>query len=125
LFDNPELANTDIVADVRALPHPAPADLRLELVLHALGDQVRLEAVRRMAVAGETTCGLADLGVPKSTLSNHWRILREAGLTRTRTDGRTHWMTLRREDLDTRFPGLLDAVVAAAAAADEANAIAR
>jgi DNA-binding transcriptional ArsR family regulator len=114
LFDNPELANTGIVAEVRVLPHPAPADLRLELVLHALGDPVRLEAVRRIAGAGETTCGAADLGVPKSTLSNHWRILREAGITRTRTDGRTHWMTLRREDLDTRFPGLLDAVLSAA-----------
>jgi DNA-binding transcriptional ArsR family regulator len=50
-------------------------------VLHALGDPVRLELVHHLALGGESTCPPAGMDVPKSTLSNHWRILREAGLT--------------------------------------------
>lgn len=52
------------------------------------------------------------LRVPRSTLSNHWRILREAGVIHTRRVGKTRLMSLRRDDLDVRFPGLLAAVLA-------------
>jgi DNA-binding transcriptional ArsR family regulator len=72
---------------------------------------VRLELVRLLAEQGEITCAPAGLGIPKSTLSNHWRILREAGLTATVVDGRTHRMRLRAADLDDRFPGLPDALL--------------
>ena len=48
--------------------------------------------------------------------SHHFRVLREAGITHTRIDGTTRHVTLRREDLDARFPGLLDAVLAGAGA---------
>jgi DNA-binding transcriptional ArsR family regulator len=92
--------------------------LDLAAVLHALGDPVRLELVRALAADGELTCAPAGMDVPKSTLSNHWRILREAGLTVTVRDGRHRRMSLRRDDLEERFPGLLmvilgDAPVAA------------
>ncbi|MCX4745571.1 helix-turn-helix domain-containing protein [Kitasatospora sp. NBC_01287] len=87
-------------------------DLELAAVLHALGDPVRLELVRRMAAEGECTCSPEGLVVPRSTLSNHWRILREAGLTDTRPLGKARVMTLRRAAVDTRFPGLLAAVLA-------------
>jgi DNA-binding transcriptional ArsR family regulator len=103
---------------VRSLPHPALPDLQLPIVLHALGDPVRLELVRRLSAGTEITCAPAGLDVPKSTLSNHWRILREAGLTATVIDGRTHRMRLRAADLGKRFPGLLDAILGAAAHAD-------
>jgi DNA-binding transcriptional ArsR family regulator len=99
---------------VRPLPEPAASDLDLASVFHALGDPVRLELVCRLAGQGEITCAPAGLDVPKSTLSNHWRILREAGVTATVVSGRTHCMRLRAADLEDRFPGLLGAVLRAA-----------
>ncbi|MFI9248667.1 ArsR/SmtB family transcription factor [Streptomyces sp. NPDC053069] len=91
---------------------PDDADAELAVVLHALGDPVRLALVRRMADEGESACSPAGVDVPRSTLSNHWRILREAGITETRRVGKARLMTLRRADLDARFPGLLAAVLA-------------
>ncbi|MCX5380426.1 helix-turn-helix transcriptional regulator [Streptomyces sp. NBC_00091] len=88
-------------------------DLDLAVVLHALGDPVRLALVRRMAEDGESACSPDGVDAPRSTLSNHWRILREAGITQTRRAGKARLMTLRRADLDARFPGLLAAVLAA------------
>ncbi|HJD80995.1 helix-turn-helix domain-containing protein [Kitasatospora aureofaciens] len=96
---------------MRTLPQPHPEDFDLAAVLHALGDPVRLELVRRLAEEGETTCSPEGLTVPRSTLSNHWRILREAGVVAVRTSGKTRLVTLRRNDLDTRLPGLLAAVL--------------
>ncbi|MFD9687646.1 ArsR/SmtB family transcription factor [Kitasatospora sp. NPDC059088] len=97
---------------MRTLPQPHPEDFDLATVLHALGDPVRLELVRRLAEEGETTCSPEGLTVPKSTLSNHWRILREAGLVTVRTSGKARLVTLRRDALDARLPGLLGAVLA-------------
>ncbi|WP_406203237.1 helix-turn-helix domain-containing protein [Kitasatospora sp. NBC_01560] len=88
----------------------------LPVVLHALGDPVRLDLVRRMAAHGECACSPEGLSVPRSTLSNHWRILREAGLTDTRADGKARIMSLRRAELDAAFPGLLPAVLGPAGA---------
>ena len=98
---------------MRALPEPAACDIDLASVFHALGDPVRLELVRCLAEEGELTCAPAGLNVPKSTLSNHWRILREAGLTSTVVVGRTHRMRLRSADLEDRFPELLATVLRA------------
>jgi DNA-binding transcriptional ArsR family regulator len=89
------------------LPQPDAATFDLAAVLHALGDPVRLGLVRALATTGELTCAPPGMDVPKSTLSNHWRILREAGLTVTVRDGRHRRMSLRRDDLEDRFPGLL------------------
>ncbi|MEV7730338.1 transcriptional regulator [Streptomyces sp. NPDC087917] len=86
-------------------------EMEMATVLHALGDPVRLFLVRRMAEGGESGCSPAGLDVAPSTLSNHWRILREAGITQTRRAGKARLMTLRRDALDSRFPGLLDAVL--------------
>ena len=96
------------------LPQPDAATFDLAAVLHALGDPVRLELVRALAVVGELTCAPPGMDVPKSTLSNHWRILREAGLTVTVRDGRHRRMSLRRDDLEGRFPGLLAVVLESA-----------
>jgi DNA-binding transcriptional ArsR family regulator len=96
---------------MRSLPQPKPEDFDLATTLHALGDPVRLELLRRLATCEEITCSPEGINVPRSTLSNHWRILREAGITSTRADGKTRLVTLRRDDLDARFPGLLDTVL--------------
>jgi DNA-binding transcriptional ArsR family regulator len=87
--------------------------LTLAPVLHALGDPVRLELARRASGRPDTTCAaLADgLDVPISTLSNHWRIMREAGLISMAVDGRNRRIRLRAADLEDRFPGLLDPIL--------------
>jgi DNA-binding transcriptional ArsR family regulator len=99
------------------LLHPTRAELEIEQVLHALSDPQRLCIVRGLA-AGPTPrrCGSFDLDVTKSTLTHHFRVLREAGVIDQREEGTARLNSLRREDLDARFPGLLDAVLAAAPA---------
>jgi DNA-binding transcriptional ArsR family regulator len=98
---------------VREPHHPSRAELELPGVLHALSDPARLEIVRRLADGDEPSCGMFELGLSKATLSHHFRVLREAGLVRTRLDGRKRLLSLRSDDLDARFPGLLDAVLLA------------
>ena len=93
--------------------HPARAELELSAVLHALSDPARLEIVRRLADGHEPSCGKFELGLSKSTLSLHIKELRESGVVRSRAVGRKRLLSLRTEDLDERFPGLLDAVLAA------------
>jgi DNA-binding transcriptional ArsR family regulator len=95
--------------------HPSCAELELPAVLHALSDPARLQIVRQLAVGDECTCGTFDLGLSKATLSHHFRVLREAGVVRTRPEGRTRMLSLRKDELDERFPGLLDAVLTAKA----------
>ncbi len=92
--------------------HPSRAEFELSAVLHALSDPARLEIVRRLAEGDEWSCGRFELGLSKATLSHHFRVLREAGVIRTRAEGRKRLLSLRREDLETRFPGLLGAVLA-------------
>jgi DNA-binding transcriptional ArsR family regulator len=98
---------------MRTMTHPEIEAVPLEKVLHALSDSVRLEVVRKLATCGEATCAALDGGRPKSSMSHHFRVLREAGLVRTRNDGPTHMNALRRDEIDSRFPGLLAAVIAA------------
>ena len=81
-------------------------------ILHALSDPARLEIVRRLAAGSEWSCGRFELGLSKATLSHHFRVLREAGVLRTRPDGRKRLLSLRETDLNARFPGLLQAVLA-------------
>ena len=94
------------------LYEPATEDLDLTAVLQALGDPVRLRIVRELAGCDERTCGAFELGVSKATRSHHFKVLREAGITRTRVEGTHRHVSLRRADLDERFPGLLGAVLA-------------
>jgi DNA-binding transcriptional ArsR family regulator len=93
--------------------HPARRELELSAVLHALSDPARLEIVRRLAAGDEPPCGTFELGLSKATLSHHFRVLRECGVLRTRPEGRKRLLSLRIEDLEARFPGLLDAVLSA------------
>ena len=96
--------------------HPDRSELSLLDVLRALGDPTRLEIARILATEprGERACGSFGLDATKQNLSHHFRVLREAGITRTRDEGRNRYTSLRRADLDARFPGLLDAVLSAA-----------
>lgn len=98
--------------------HPARAALELGAVLHALSDPVRLRIVAELARSvGEVTCGSFALPVTKSTCTHHFKVLREAGVIHQRPQGTTRLNRLRREDLDARFPGLLETILHAAEAA--------
>lgn len=91
-----------------------PDDLDLSRVLHALADPTRLQIVRTLAVDPERACGTFDVDVAPSTLTHHFRVLREAGVIAQRPDGVRKWTSLRRGELDARFPGLLAAVLSSA-----------
>jgi DNA-binding transcriptional ArsR family regulator len=93
---------------------PRTEDLTLAVVMAALSDPMRVAIVRQLAAEGERTCGTFDLGISKATRSHHFRVLREAGLTHTRSAGTHRHVSLRRDAVDARFPGLLSAVLAAA-----------
>ncbi|MEQ7918689.1 helix-turn-helix domain-containing protein [Xanthomonas sp. WHRI 1810A] len=99
---------------MRPFKHPSPSDFALERVLLALSDPVRLEIVRCLAAVAEASCGELDGGRPKSSMSHHFRVLRDAGLVQTRNVGTTHMNALRSEELEERFPGLLNSILAQA-----------
>src|SRR5215813_11764339 len=99
---------------MRTLLHPARADLSLPALLYALGDPARLGMVGQLATASEAiSCGELDVvkAVPKSTGSHHFKVLREAGLIRMVPQGRRILVSLRRAELNERFPGLLDTIL--------------
>jgi len=97
------------------ISHPDRSGIHLEALLHALSDPVRLRIVRELAEAGgERRCGSFELPVTKSTMTHHFKVLREAGLIRQRQEATLRLTSLRHEDLDARFPGLLERILEAA-----------
>jgi DNA-binding transcriptional ArsR family regulator len=92
------------------IPHPPVSAIDLATVMRTVGDPLRLDIVRVLADGRELVCSeISDaLGLPASTASYHLRLLREAGVTRTRAEGVHRFISLRRDDLEERFPGLLD-----------------
>ncbi|MEU7108712.1 ArsR/SmtB family transcription factor [Streptomyces stramineus] len=114
---------------MRTYRHPATGDIRLADVLNALSDDTRLGMVARLMDGQEYTSKELTGETPKSTASHHTKILREAGVTRTRSESTRCWISLRRDDLDSRYPGLLETLIdsfraehAADAAASESTA---
>jgi len=99
------------------LVHPSREDLSLPTILYALGDPLRLQMVAQLAMVNESDEKLAcqdfhmGSSVAKSTLSFHFKVLREAGLVRMVPQGRRVLVSLRKEDLEARFPGLLEAIL--------------
>ena len=92
---------------------PTRSQLRLPAVLFALSDPARLHILKTLEARGETMCAAVGLTLAKSSCSRHFKVLREAGVIRTRRCGTAYLNSLRREELDARFPGLLDAVLGA------------
>lgn len=92
------------------LVHPPKEDLALVGILHALADPTRLTIVRTLLEDAERACGTFPVDVAPSTLTHHFRVLREAGVIFQREEGKRRWTALRREDLEARFPGLLDVI---------------
>lgn len=103
---------------MRTLHHPPAEELSLPSVMHALSDPVRIEIVGNLANGEhEQACGALVSDISKSTLSHHLKVLRECGITSTRVNGTQRLVSLRRDDLETRFPGLLSSVLGASEAA--------
>jgi DNA-binding transcriptional ArsR family regulator len=98
------------------LPEPARSDIDLTAVLSALADPNRRALLAHLHEVGEPLdCGTLDrrvaTGLSAPTLSHHYKVLRESGLTRTYAEGRTRIISIRYEDVESRFPGLLAAVL--------------
>ncbi len=87
------------------------AAVDLVTVLQALSDPVRLEIVRQLACGTAMPCGQVRLDVTKSTASHHFKTLRLAGVIAQQDEGTRRNTWLRREELDERFPGLMQAVL--------------
>ena len=102
------------MSSMRTLLHPASEDLSLPHILYALGDPLRLRIVGQLAALHESiSCGDIEVvhEVPKSTGSHHFKVLREAGLIRMVPQGRRILVSLRKADLQARFPGLLETIL--------------
>jgi DNA-binding transcriptional ArsR family regulator len=94
---------------------PTREQIRLSAVLEALANPLRLEVVVRLTEEPAVlACGELIPEISKSTRSHHLRMLRDSGVMRLVRDGRYLRPSLRRDDLDARFPGLLDAILASA-----------
>ena len=106
------MASTATATD--ALTHPDREEIELGEVLHALSDPVRRQIVSALAGAeGEPSCGSIDVPVTKSTCTHHFKVLREAGVIRQRQEGTARLNSVRGDDLEARFPGLLDTILRA------------
>ncbi|MGY5765170.1 ArsR/SmtB family transcription factor [Brachybacterium sp. DNPG3] len=103
------------------LPEPAVEELRLERVMGALTEPLRLTIVQRLLLSSEDfdqTCGWFGFDRPKSTLTHHFKALREAGVITQRQYGLERRSRVRLDDLNARFPGLMDLVLEWTPAAD-------
>ncbi|ROP61265.1 ArsR family transcriptional regulator [Curtobacterium sp. PhB130] len=97
------------------LPQPTVAEMDLPVVMDALSDPIRLAIMHRYlvdAAGGVRSCGWVGVDRPKSTLTHHFRVLREAGLLEQHREGLTRSSRARIDDVQERFPGLLDLVFA-------------
>lgn len=100
------------------LPHPDPEQISLANVLGALGDQTRLSIIGHLArdEARGMTCGQFTDLASKTSITYHVAKLREAGVINVQPEGTRRRITLRRADLDARFPGVLDSIISNAKA---------
>ena len=98
---------------MKELRHPESSELSLIVITRALSDPVRLEILRQLMSAGELTCGQLNQGRAKSSMSHHFKVLREAGLITTRIEGKEHLNALRYSAIDKKYPGLLTSLLAA------------
>lgn len=96
---------------MRELFHPNIDQLSLSTILNALGDPIRLNIIKHLVNKSEVTCGCCNIDLPKSALSHHFKVLREAGLIWVRIEGKQRFLSIRYDELEARFPGLLNAVI--------------
>lgn len=102
---------------MRPLVHPSIEDITVEGILHALSDPVRAAIYAELSISSGATCSnflkISDRDIPKSTLSQHFRALREAGLIRSERQGVEMRNSTRCEEINQRFPGLIMTIMKA------------
>ncbi|MCM3004065.1 helix-turn-helix transcriptional regulator [Priestia koreensis] len=93
--------------------HPSVESFQLSKIFHALSEPNRLRIVRSIASKGEEVCTYYsyEFNIAKSTVSHHIKTLREAGIIKVRVDGSQHFYSIRMEDLNNRFPGLMETIL--------------
>ncbi|TFC31444.1 transcriptional regulator [Cryobacterium sp. TMT1-3] len=91
--------------------HPETGDIAIPRVMFALSEPLRLSMVQLLSERGEVDSIELGPDLPRSTLTHHTSLLRESGVVFVRAEGRKCMIQLRRDDLETRFPGLLDTVL--------------
>ena len=101
---------------MRAVSHPPADQLDLSLILDALSDPIRREIVLRLTRCGEAGCSSFSDYAPKTNLSYHFTKLREAGIIRVRQESTQRFISLRLDELESRFPGVLTSIIKAAGA---------
>jgi DNA-binding transcriptional ArsR family regulator len=108
---------------MKMLYHPDRESISLSGVLYALSDPSRFRIVQQLAAQGESCCSSIDLPLAKPNMSYHIKVLREAGILQQRVIGTQRMNCLRRDDLEARFPGLLDALLRAGGEENENSRI--
>ncbi|NLI92836.1 MAG: helix-turn-helix transcriptional regulator [Peptococcaceae bacterium] len=96
---------------MRQLFHPTTDQFNLSTILNALGDPTRLQIIKNLADKSEKTCACCNVDLPKSALSHHFKVLREAGLINVRIEGKQRFLSIRYEELEEKFPGLLQVIL--------------
>ena len=86
---------------------PGLKKMPLSFIFYALNDPVRLEIIRMLLIRKEVSCGECRSKVSKSTMSHHFKVLRESGLIQRREEGTLHYISIRRTEIESRLPGLL------------------
>jgi len=94
--------NQDVLPDLKRLP--------LSSILDALSDPIRLKIVKMLLEKGEVACGEFGIDMAKSTLSHHFKVLRDAGIIQKREEGTKKFNSLCKEELEARCPGLIDSL---------------
>ncbi len=79
-------------------------------LFYALSDPVRIEIVQTLLKKDESSCGSCKSSLSKSTMSHHFKVLRESGLIEKHTIGTTHFISLRHKEIEKRLPGLLESI---------------
>ena len=94
------------------MKHPNMEQVELTDIMYALSDPARVEIVRLINEAGRSlTCGELNCDRPKSSMSHHFKILRDSGLVETSVEGKEHMNSLRLSECEKRFPGLMKAIL--------------
>jgi len=93
------------------IKEPNLKKVQLSLIFNALSDPIRLSVVQALAEKDELSCGKCKSSLSKSTMSHHFKVLREVGLIQKRSVGKVHFISLRRRDIDERVPGLLKSIL--------------
>lgn len=95
---------------MRNAPLPKIKEIPLSSIFYALSDPARLRVVLCLLEEEEVACGQITCSVSKSTMSHHFKVLRESGLLQKREEGTRQFNSLRKKEIEERCPGLLEAL---------------